>query len=214
MTTFRLFLPADSPHPLPGSNVPCHFLHHIWHILTHIHSVWRVSAQVWWTGRCWTRWSAGTGCPVPPSAPNPCTSWCWPAGVRSPRNGPPSNTSRASWKTTSPPLNHSTSRARTSRDADPVKCVSSEKDIISLTGKMNAGCLWHNPNNTDPHGTTTLHPAKSAPYRVFTWSQCYSIIIACFSTFIADELQTARQDSSFLQRNSITNRFFSRRLCW
>lgn len=132
MTTLWLFLPADSPHPLPGSNVPCHVLHHIWPILTHIHSVWRVSsAQVWWTGRCWTRWSAATGCPVPPSAPNPCTSWCWPAGARSPRSGPPSNTSRASWKTTSPPLNHSTSQARTSRDADPVKCESSEKDIIS-----------------------------------------------------------------------------------
>ncbi len=37
---------------------------------------------------------------------------------------------------------------------------SSEK--FPLTGKTNTGCLWHNPNNTDPHGTTTSHPAKSA----------------------------------------------------
>lgn len=126
--------------PTSSAWLKCHFLHHI---PTHIHPVSHLSfAQVWWTGRCWTRWSAGTGCPVPPSARTPCTSSCWPAGARSPKSGRPSSTSRASWKTTSPPLNHSTSRARTSRDPDPAKRASNERDIISPTRKWIQFMLW------------------------------------------------------------------------
>lgn len=72
-----------------------------------------LSLQAWTTGRCWSRWSAATGCPVPRTAPSLCTSSWSIAGKRTPKSGPRSNICRASWKTTSRRQSPSISLAKT-----------------------------------------------------------------------------------------------------
>ena len=69
--------------------------------------------QVWWTGRCWSRWSGATACPAPRAAPSRCTSWWRSAGRRTRTRGPRSSTCSPSWRITSPPRSHSISRGRT-----------------------------------------------------------------------------------------------------
>lgn len=72
--------------------------------------------QAWWTERCWSRWSEATGCRVLRAAQSRYTKWCGSAGRKSQMSGPLSSTSSPSWRTTSPPLSHSTSPETTCRD--------------------------------------------------------------------------------------------------
>lgn len=72
--------------------------------------------QAWWTEKCWSRWSGATGCRVLRAARSRYTKWCGSVGRKSQMSGPPSSTSSPSWRTTLPPLSHSTSPETTCRD--------------------------------------------------------------------------------------------------
>lgn len=72
--------------------------------------------QAWWTEKCWSRWSGATGCRVLRAARSHYTKWCGSVGRKSQMSGPPSSTSSPSWRTTLPPLSHSTSPETTCRD--------------------------------------------------------------------------------------------------
>lgn len=68
--------------------------------------------QVWWTARCWSRWSEGTGCHARRAVQSPSMNWWICVGRRTLMRDQHLSISSPSWKTISLLQSHSTSQEK------------------------------------------------------------------------------------------------------
>lgn len=95
--------------------------------------------QVWWTGRCWSRWREATACPARRVVPSPFMRWWSCAGRRSPTRGQPSSTCSPSWRTISPPQSHSINLEKTY----------SQTGLFCVSLHPEEACLMTSPEKVD-----------------------------------------------------------------
>lgn len=101
--------------------------------------------QVWWTGRCWSRWREATACPARRVVPSPFMRWWSCAGRRSPTRGQPSSTCSPSWRTISPPQSHSINLEKTY----------SQTGLFCVSLHPEEACLMTSPEKVDRKLTVT-----------------------------------------------------------
>lgn len=95
--------------------------------------------QVWWTGRCWSRWREATACPARRVVPSPFMRWWSCAGRRSPTRGQPSSTCSPFWRTISPPQSHSINLEKTY----------SQTGLFCVSLRPEEACLMTSPEKVD-----------------------------------------------------------------
>ena len=121
--------------------------------------------QVWWTARCWSRWSEGTGCHARRAAQSPSTNWWICVGRRTLMRDQHLNISSPSWKTISLLQSHSTSQEKIYNPRSLFYMHQSAKIVKNLcrlphlrTGikrrKASSPCMFLMVNWNSRHGCT------------------------------------------------------------
>ena len=121
--------------------------------------------QVWWTARCWSRWSEGTGCRAPRAARSPSMNWWICAGRRTLTKDQRLSISSPSWKTISLLQSHNTSQEKICNPGSLFYMHRSAKIVKNLrrlphwrTGikrrKSSSPCMFLMVNWNSRHGCT------------------------------------------------------------